>query len=173
LKNIIKILTTIQLTLLLVGCATTSKNIQTKDLLENSSLLSNFKQNLKLKDKQLDYNLSLIVKTDKYIKINFPKNAFAKCSSIITPIVKVEILDQLTHSLKKFPTIIIQINTYSNDLIKEEENIDLANNRAFNIAEIIDNSHIKNEMFAKGYPSKDNKKVEIFLYEDIQSMIIN
>ncbi len=168
-KNVIKILTMIQIILILTGCATKTKNMK----IEDPSLLSTFKQNLELKYNQLDDNLSMIIETHEYIKINFPKNTFAKGSSIITPLAKVEILDHLTNSLKKFPTIVIQINTYSNDLIKEEENIDLANNRAFNIAEIIDNSKIKNEIFAKGYSSKYNKKLEIFLYEDIQNMIIN
>ena len=173
-KNIIKILTIFHIVLLVIGCSTKDKNLKI-DKPQDSILLANLKENLILENYQLNLNSSKITQTENYIKIDFPNKIFPKGSSI--PTESRGVLEQIAQTLKKFPTMVIQINTYSNDLIKEEENLDLANNRAFNIAEIMDNCQIKNEIFVKGHPiEKDknilqkNKKLEIFLYKSIDAM---
>ncbi len=169
-RKIIKILTIFQFIVLLTGCVTTTKhNITTKNInLKNSNILSTLKQNLNSNNTIADNNKSMLIQSKNYLKINFPNKTFSERSSI--PIYSMEILKRLSDNLKKFPKIVVQINTYSNELPNKIENIDLANNRAFNIAEILDNFQVKNEIFARGYLSKNSKKLEIFLYEDIQNM---
>ena len=93
------------------------------------------------------------------------------------------ILEDVVAILNKYPHLLLQVTGHS-DKTTESDNIDLSDNRALAIAEILYGLDSHNDIYAKGCGDKkplftsfihgervSNARVEIYLYADKEQMV--
>ncbi len=124
---------------------------------------------IKAQDNIKDFQSNMIIKKGyNYIEIIFKKqNLFDNGISTLLLHIKNQ-LTKLAQIIKKYPQTIIQVIGYTDDKITQSE----SDERAINIAEILFNSGLRNEIYAKGCSKRyiTNKKVAIFIYPKLTYM---
>ena len=133
----------------------------------------------------LDPNQDLIVShTDNYVKIMFRDDMmFATNSAVPTASASAKIA-KVGSVLQKYPNTIIQVVGHTDSRGSYAYNKTLSEQRASNVGNTIFNTGVKNQIFSKGCsfdkpvaPNSNatnmalNRRVEIFLYPNEQSVI--
>ncbi len=135
-------------------------------------------------DAELDRSKDIIItKNDKYVKITFrDKMMFPTDSAQLTPSARQKI-NSLIPVLKQYPQTIIQIVGHTDSRWTWEYNKNLSDKRASVVGNILYNSALPNQIFAKGcsfnkplVPNNSpanmalNRRVEIYLYPNQESV---
>ena len=133
----------------------------------------------------LDPNQDLIVSnTDNYVKIMFRDDMmFETNSANPTPSASAKIM-KINSVLQKYPNTLVQVVGHTDSRGSHAYNLNLSNQRATNVGNIIFNSGAQNQIFSRGCsfdkpvaPNKSdanmglNRRVEVYLYPNQQSVI--
>ncbi len=136
-------------------------------------------------DAELDKTKDIIVrKTDNYVKIMFrDRMMFPTNSDRLTPTARMKI-EKLIPILRQYPQTIIQVVGHTDSRGSWEYNKDLSRRRAKRVGNILYESGIPNQIFAKGcsydkplVPNTSpenmalNRRVEIYLYPNENAVI--
>jgi outer membrane protein OmpA-like peptidoglycan-associated protein len=133
----------------------------------------------------LDPNQDLIVSnTDNYVKVMFRDDMmFETNSANPTPSASAKIA-KINSVLQKYPNTLVQIVGHTDSRGSHDYNLNLSNQRATNVGNIIFNSGAQNQIFSRGCSFDKpvalnnseanmglNRRVEVYLYPNQQSVI--
>ena len=133
----------------------------------------------------LDPNADLIVSnTDNYVKIMFRDDMmFETNSANPTPSASAKIA-KINSVLQKYPNTLVQVVGHTDSRGSHAYNLNLSNQRATNVGNIIFNSGAQNQIFSRGCSFDKpvalnnneanmglNRRVEVYLYPNQQSVI--
>ncbi len=133
----------------------------------------------------LDPNQDLIVSnTDNYVKIMFRDDMmFETNSANPTPSASAKIA-KINSVLQKYPNTLVQVVGHTDSRGSHSYNLNLSNQRATNVGNIIFNSGAQNQIFSRGCSFDKpvalnnseanmglNRRVEVYLYPNQESVI--
>uniref|UniRef100_UPI0040486B19 OmpA family protein n=1 Tax=Aliarcobacter sp. TaxID=2321116 RepID=UPI0040486B19 len=133
----------------------------------------------------LDPNQDLIVSnTDNYVKIMFRDDMMFETNSANPTISASAKIAKINSVLQKYPNTLVQIVGHTDSRGSHSYNLNLSNQRATNVGNIIFNSGVQNQIFSRGCSFDKpialnnseanmglNRRVEVYLYPNQQSVI--
>ena len=133
----------------------------------------------------LDPNQDLIVSnTDNYVKIMFRDDMMFETNSANPTINASAKIAKINSVLQKYPNTLVQVVGHTDSRGSYAYNLNLSNQRATNVGNIIFNSGIQNQIFSRGCSFDKpialnnseanmglNRRVEVYLYPNQQSVI--
>uniref|UniRef100_UPI0040481B52 OmpA family protein n=1 Tax=Aliarcobacter sp. TaxID=2321116 RepID=UPI0040481B52 len=133
----------------------------------------------------LDPNQDLIVSnTDNYVKIMFRDDMMFETNSTNPTISASTKIAKINSVLQKYPNTLVQVVGHTDSRGSYAYNLNLSNQRATNVGNIIFNSGVQNQIFSRGCSFDKpialnnneanmglNRRVEVYLYPNQQSVI--
>ena len=133
----------------------------------------------------LDPNQDLIVSnTDNYVKIMFRDDMMFETNSANPTISASAKIAKINSVLQKYPNTLVQVVGHTDSRGSYAYNLNLSNQRATNVGNIIFNSGVQNQIFSRGCSFDKpvalnnseanmglNRRVEVYLYPNQQSVI--
>ena len=133
----------------------------------------------------LDPNQDLIVSnTDNYVKIMFRDDMMFETNSANPTYSAQTKIAKINSVLQKYPNTLVQVVGHTDSRGSHAYNLNLSNQRATNVGNIIFNSGVQNQIFSRGCSfdkpvalnNSDanmglNRRVEVYLYPNQESVI--